>query len=83
MPNNKQAQKRMRQDEKRRAHNKAIKSSMRSSMKKVLTADSPEAAAEALPNAMKRVDKAAKRHVIHENAAARYKSRLSKAATAK
>ena len=54
MPNNEQAKKRVRQNEQRRMHNKTVRSSMRSAMKKVLQADSPEAAKEALPQAMKR-----------------------------
>lgn len=82
MPNSKQASKRMRQSETRRLHNKALRSAMRSAMKLVLSAESPDAATKALPMAMKRVDKAAKSNVIHANTAARYKSRLSKAATA-
>ena len=76
MPNSKQAKKRMRQNEARRVHNKALRTSMRTAMKGVLKADSPEAAAAALPLAMKRVDKAAKRNVIHTNTAARYKLSL-------
>ena len=80
MPNNKQAKKRVRQDEERRISNKAVQSTMRSAVKKVLQAENPEAAQAALPEAMKRVDKAAKINVIHDNAAARMKSRLSKAA---
>lgn len=83
MPNNKQAKKRMRQDEERRLHNKAIKSSMRSAMRKVLEADSKDAAQEAMPLATKRIDKAAKTNIIHDNAAARYKSRLERNAAAK
>ncbi|MCA8981458.1 MAG: 30S ribosomal protein S20 [Planctomycetes bacterium] len=80
MPNNKQAKKRMRQDDERRLSNKAVRSTMRSAVKKVLDAETPEAAQSALPEAMKRVDKAAKINVIHENAAARVKSRLARAA---
>jgi small subunit ribosomal protein S20 len=83
MPNNKQAEKRVRQNEKQREGSKVIRTSMRSAVKKVVQAESREAAEAALPEAMKRVDKAAKRHVIHENAAARTKSRLAKAAKAK
>jgi len=79
MPNTKQAKKRVRQDEERRQHNKTIKSSMRTAIKRVLQADDPEAAKKALPTAMKRIDKAAKNNVIHDNAAARYKSRISRA----
>lgn len=83
MPNNKQAKKRMRQDEDRRQHNKSKRTAMRTAIKKVLQAQSPEAANAALPAAMKRIDKAAKSNVIHANAAARYKARLAKAAAGK
>jgi small subunit ribosomal protein S20 len=83
MPNNKQAKKRVRQDEERRLHNKAIKTAMRTAVKKVLTAESAEDANAAMPAAMKRVDKAAKRNIIHENAAARTKSRLARHAASK
>ena len=76
MPNNKQTKKRLRQDEERRQHNKVIKSSMRTAMKKVTAAESKEEAEAALPFAEKRIDKAAKANIIHENAAARLKSRL-------
>jgi len=80
MPNSKQAKKRMATDEKRRQANKITKTSMRGAVKKVLSAESPEAAAAALPEAMKRVDKAAKKNIIHANAAARKKAQLTKAA---
>ncbi|MHC4377519.1 MAG: 30S ribosomal protein S20 [Planctomycetota bacterium] len=77
MPNSKQALKRLVTDEKRRLHNKTIRTSMRSAMKGVLSASDKEAGKEALSEATKRIDKAAKRHIIHANAAARYKSRLA------
>ena len=83
MPNNKQAIKRTRQNEKRRQANKVVRSSMRSAMKNVVKAESREEAEKALPTAMKRVDKAAKKNIIHDNAAARYKSRLTKLAASK
>ena len=83
MPNNKQAAKRIRQADKRRIENKVVRTAMRSAVKKVLEAETREAAETALPTAMKRVDKAAKQHIIHANAAARTKSRLAKAATKK
>ena len=82
MPNNKQAKKRVRQNETRRQENKVVRSSMRTAVKKVVQAESSEAAQAALPEAMKRVDKAAKKNIIHDNAAARIKSRLSRAAQA-
>ncbi len=56
---------------------------MRSAIKKVLQADSAEAAQAAIPAAMKRIDKAAKTNVIHDNAAARYKARLARSVAAK
>lgn len=83
MPNNKQAKKRRRQDEAKRLLNKTKKSTMRTAIKKVLQADSAEAAEAALPAAMKRIDKAAKHEVIHDNAAARYKARLARNIAAK
>ena len=82
MPNSKQAKKRLRTNETRRQENKTVRSAMRSSMRKVLSATTSEEAEAALPMAYKRVDKAAKKNVIHSNAAARYKSRLSRVAAA-
>lgn len=81
MPNTKQAKKRMRQDEERRIANKTISSAMKSAMKKVTQAETPEAAKAALPEAMKKVDKAAKANLIHSNAAARKKSQLASVAS--
>lgn len=77
MPNSKQALKRLVTNDKRRLHNKTIRTSMRSAMKGVLSASDKEAGQQALSLATKRIDKAAKRHIIHANAAARYKSRLA------
>ena len=79
MPNSKQSTKCVKRDEVRRVQNKSITTAMRSAVKQVLGAESSEAAKEALPIAMKRVDKAAKKNLIHANAAARVKSQLSRA----
>ena len=79
MAHSKQAEKRLRQNEGARAANKAMRSSMKSAMRKVLRSESPETARTHLAQAMKRVDKAAKHRVIHKNAAARYKSQLARA----
>ncbi|MGD9647495.1 MAG: 30S ribosomal protein S20 [Pirellulales bacterium] len=82
MPNTKSAKKRLRQSLDRRARNRAAKSNLRSLVKKVRAAvkeaDGP-AAAEALKAAQARFDKAAAHGVIHKNAAARVKSRLTAA----
>ena len=79
MPNNKQAKKRMNQDVERSAANKVVRSRMRSAMKKVLQAESLEEARKAVPEATRRVDKAAKKNIIHANSAARKKAQLARA----
>lgn len=78
MPNTKQAKKRMETDDIRRMRNKVVRSSMRSAVKKVLQAESQADAQAALPAAFKHVDKAAKKNVIHDNAAARKKAQLDR-----
>ena len=82
MAHSKQAEKRNRQNIKARAANKALHTAMRTAMKRVLRAADPESARKIVPEAMRRVDKAAKHRVIHKNAAARYKSQLARAAGA-
>jgi small subunit ribosomal protein S20 len=82
MPSSKQAKKRMRTDAVRRVANKAVSSAMKTAMKKVLDAENTETAQAALPKAMKMVDKAAKKNIIHANSAARNRSRLTRAASA-
>lgn len=79
MAHSKQATKRNRQNQEARAANKTVRSSMKSAMKKVIGAKEAVAAKDGLAQAMKKVDKAAKHGVIHKNAAARYKSQLSRA----
>lgn len=80
MANIKSQIKRNRQNEKRRVRNRAVRSELRTRTKAaVVAADTgSEHAAEAERLAMKRIDKAATKGVIHKNAAARRKSRLAK-----
>ncbi|MBU0753718.1 MAG: 30S ribosomal protein S20 [Planctomycetes bacterium] len=81
MPHSKQAKKRLRQNEKLKMVNKSRKSSMRTMVKKVLKAveaGDAETAAKELPQAMKKIDKAAKHNVIHKNQASRKIGRLNK-----
>lgn len=85
MAHSKQAKKRIRQIEKRRLHNKAMASAMRTSVKKVLAMveeGDKDGASAVLPIACKRIDKAAKHSVIHQNNAARKKSRIMRAVAA-
>jgi small subunit ribosomal protein S20 len=72
--------KRNRQNEKRRVRNKAVRSELRTRTKAAVSAaeTGAENAADAERVAMKRIDKAASKGVIHKNAAARRKSRLAK-----
>jgi small subunit ribosomal protein S20 len=72
--------KRNRQNELRRERNKAVKSELKTRVKSALTsatsgADDADAAARL---AIKRLDKAAAKGVIHKNQAARRKARLMK-----
>ena len=78
MAHTKQAAKRNRQNIKARARNKVQRSTMKTAIGKVRKADSADTAKASLPDAMRKIDKAAKNRVIHPNAAARLKSRLAK-----
>ena len=78
LAHHKATKKQMRQDARRRARNRAVKSEIRSVSKKVSAASSPEDAAKSLSNAASVIDKAAKKNMIHWKTAARKKSRLAK-----
>ena len=78
MAHSKQAFKRARQSEAKRTVNKNARSRMKSAIKHARGAGAGESGT-ALADAMKRIDKAAKIHAIHRNAAARYKSRAARA----
>jgi small subunit ribosomal protein S20 len=80
MPNNAAAEKRMRQEQKRRLHNRSIKSLVRTSITKARNAIAAgdENSEEAVRRAVSELDRAAKKGVIHRNNAARRKSRLMK-----
>ena len=79
MAHSKQSAKRIRTNERARVANKATRSAMKSAVKNVTVAKTPEERAARLADAMKKVDKSAKRSVIHKNTAARIKSRMAKA----
>ena len=80
MPNSNSAKKRLRQNVARRLQNRSTKSALRRQIRKVLEAvkaGDAEASQDAFRLATKKLDRAAARHIIHDNAAARTKSRLS------
>ena len=79
MANTKSAKKAIRVSERRRLHNKPIRSAVRTYFRKATTAIgslSAEATDEAIVRAISALDKAAHKKVIHPNNAARRKSRL-------
>jgi len=79
MPNNAAAKKRMRQEAKRRLHNRSVKSLVKTQVTKARVAISTgQEAEEAVRAAASELDRAAKKGVIHRNNAARRKSRLMK-----
>jgi small subunit ribosomal protein S20 len=85
MPNIKSAIKRVNKSRANRSHNQAIKSEMRSYIKRVETLVSENNANEAkavYKVAISKIDKAAQKGIIHKNNAARKKSALSKKVSA-
>ena len=78
MANIKSQIKRNRQNEVRRLRNKAVRSELKTRVKTVVRAveSGADDSADALRTAIKRLDKAAQKGVIHKNQAANRKSRL-------
>ena len=81
MPNIKSSAKRARQSEGRRLHNMALRSRMRTAIKKVKNATAAgeaEQAASLYKEAVPEIDTMVSKGIIHKNTGARTKSRLSK-----
>ena len=81
MPQRRTAIKDLRRNRKRHLHNLDIKTDLRKTIKKFLTLVSAKNAAEAqsaLKLVYKKLDKAAKRHIVHDNTASRRKARFSR-----
>jgi len=80
MPNHKSAEKRVRQNEQRRQINRGNRGRLRGSIKKLRAALATGNTGEAqalLAETVSTIDKAVQKGVLHRNAAARYKSRLT------
>ena len=81
MANHKSAEKRIRQNIKRNAINRANRSKLRTQIKKLRTAleaaDGSQSS-ELLTPTVSLIDKAVNKGIIHKNTAARYKSRLTR-----
>ena len=77
MANHASAEKRNRQNEKRRLHNRYYAKTMRNAVRSLRAMTSKEEATEAYPKVQKMLDKMAKTNVIHKNKAANLKSGLA------
>ena len=84
MPNHKSAEKRVRQNERRRVVNRSNRTKLRTSVKNLRSAMKGGDAGKVealLPRTISEIDKAVQKGVLHRNAAARHKSRLTVRAT--
>jgi small subunit ribosomal protein S20 len=80
MPNHKSAEKRVRQNEKRRLVNRSNRSRLRTQIKKLraaLLSGDAQQTRELLEPTIALIDKSVNKGVLHKNTAARYKSRLT------
>jgi small subunit ribosomal protein S20 len=79
MPNHKSAEKRVRQNERRRVINRSNRSRLRTAVKELRTALEKDGknATTLLPKTVSELDKAVQKGVLHRNAAARHKARLT------
>lgn len=82
MANLKSSKKDLKRSEKARLRNQSTKSALKTFVKKARAADADTSPA-AVAAAVKALDKAVQRGIIHKNQAARRKSRLMKAVNAK
>jgi len=82
MANTKSAEKRNRQNLKHRERNRYHRSRMRTAIKKLrqhIEAGEADSARSLLPGTLELIDASVSKGVVHRNAAARYKSRLTRA----
>ena len=78
MANHKSSIKRIRQEKKRRLHNRYYAKTMRNAVRKLRATTDKAAAVEMYPSVQKILDKLAKVNIIHKNKAANLKSKLAK-----
>ncbi len=78
MPQHKSAIKRLRQSEKRKKQNNIKRSKMRTLVKKVTSATDKETAEKHLNETVSFIDKLSSKGILHQNTAARKKSRLTR-----
>ncbi|OGU05821.1 MAG: 30S ribosomal protein S20 [Gemmatimonadetes bacterium RBG_16_66_8] len=78
MPNIESAKKAMRQSRRHAVVNRAQRSALRTALKRVRAAGTKQEATQAYAAAVRLLDRAARKGLIHKNNAARNKSRLAK-----
>ena len=78
MPQIKSAKKAMRQSRRHAVVNRAQRSALRTALKRVRAAGTKQEATQAYTAAVRLLDRAARKGLIHRNNAARNKSRLAK-----
>ncbi len=78
MAHHKSAKKRIRQDAKKRIHNRYYKKSMRSALKKLRDMEEKAEASKFLPKVISKIDRLAKNNQVHKNKAANLKSKLTR-----
>ncbi|WP_319272148.1 30S ribosomal protein S20 [uncultured Draconibacterium sp.] len=77
MAHHKSALKRIRQDEKKRVHNKYYAKTTRNAIRDLRNTTDKAEAEKLYPSVVAMIDKLAKRNIIHKNKAANLKSKLS------
>ncbi len=77
MANHLSAKKRIRQNEKRRLHNKFYAKTARNAIQKLRATENKQSAEELYPKVISMLDKLSKRNIIHKNKSSNLKSSLS------
>lgn len=77
MAHHKSALKRIRQNEKRRVHNRYYAKTMRNAVKNLRNTTDKEEATKLYPEVVSMIDKLAKKNIIHKNKASNLKSQLA------
>lgn len=78
MAHHKSAKKRIRQDEKKRVHNRYYKKSTRTAIKKLRELTDKEEAETFLPKVISMIDRLANKNTWHDNKASNLKGKLTK-----
>ncbi len=78
MPTHKSAAKRVRQNQKKRLHNKYYAKTMRNAVKNLRATTDKSQAEESFSKVVSMIDKLAKKNIIHKNKASNLKSKLKR-----